>query len=245
MRLARIQTSAGPRHAVFRNGEWHHLEDPFAEVISFTGQVTPADGAKLLAPVRPSVLIGRSHNRPTNKHPLPVQAWHKSVHTLANPGDQIKTARDAGAVHVEGELAVVIRKRAAGLTTEEAMDHVLGYTIANDVTNADQGLIDEKLFQAKAGINYTPLGPWIETDIRDPEKVNITVRVNGEVRANSGTFNLPTSVVDCLVYVTRWTTLKPGDIVMTGAPGTFAAVNPGDCVQISLEGIGTLTSTVV
>lgn len=245
MRLARIQTAAGPRHAVLRNGEWHHLEDPFAKVISFTGHVTPAEGAKLLVPVRPSVLIGMSHNRPGNKHPLPVQAWHKSVHTLANPGDHIELAQDVGEVHAEGELAVVIRKRTTGLTAEDAMDYVLGYTIANDVTNADQGLIDEKLFQAKAGVNYTPLGPWIETEIRDPEKVSITVRVNGRVLAKSGSFNLPTSVLDSLVYVTRWTTLEPGDIVMTGAPGTFAVVNRGDCVQISLGGIGTLTSSVV
>jgi len=245
MRLARIQTTRGPQHAVLRNGDWHHLEDPFAEVLSFTGQVTPAEGAKLLVPVRPSVLIGLSHNRPGNKHPLPVQAWHKSVHTVANPEDNVKLTQDVGVVHVEGELAVVMRKRATGLTAEDVSDHVLGYTVANDVTNADQGLIDEKLFQAKAGINYTPLGPWIETEIKDPEKVSITVNVNGHVRAESGSFNLLTSVVDCLVYVTRWTTLEPGDIVMTGAPGTFAAVIPGDCVEISLGGIGTLTNSIV
>lgn len=113
------------------------------------------------------------------------------------------------------------------------------------VTNADQGLIDERLFQAKTGINYTPLGPWIETEIEDPERVSITVTVNGHIKAQSGTFNLPTSVVDCLVYVTRWATLEPGDIVMAGAPGTFVAVSPGDCVQVSLSGIGTLTNSVI
>jgi 2-keto-4-pentenoate hydratase/2-oxohepta-3-ene-1,7-dioic acid hydratase in catechol pathway len=245
MRLARIETDTGPQHAVLRDAEWHHLEDPFAKVISFTGQVTPAEGAKLLVPILPSVLIGISHNYRVKEHPLPVQAWHKSVHTVANPDDHIKLARDAGTVHAEGELAVVIRKRTAGLTAESALDYVLGYTIANDVTNADQGLIDEKLFQAKAGVNYTPLGPWIETEIKDPENVGITVRVNDRVVAKSGSFNLPTSVVDCLLYVTNWTTLEPGDIVMTGAPGTFAAITPGDCVQISLEGIGTLTNSVV
>ena len=244
MRLARIQTNAGPQHAVLRDGKWHHLTDPFAKVISFTGQVTPAEGAKLLVPVLPSVLIGMSHNPPGKKHPLPVQAWHKSVHTLANPGDHIHPVQDAGAVHAEGELAVVIRKSTVGLTAESAMDYVLGYTISNDVTNADQGLVDEKLFQAKAGVNYTPLGPWIETEISDPDKVSITVRVNGRVVADSGSFNLPTSVLDCLVYVTRWTALEPGDIVMTGAPGTFAAISRGDRVQISLGGIGTLTSPV-
>ncbi|MEV7648204.1 fumarylacetoacetate hydrolase family protein [Arthrobacter sp. NPDC089319] len=243
MRIARLQTAVGTRHAVWRDGGWHHVEDPFADVLSFTGDTTPAESAKLLAPVRPAAIVGIGHN--DTDHPLPVQAWHKSLHTLANPGDPIRITRGIGTVNVEGELAAVIGKRAAHLTTDNARDHVLGYTVANDVTNADLGQADERLFQAKAGTNYTPLGPWIETDIKDPENVSITVTINGQPKAKSGSFNLPSSVADCLVYVTRWMTLEPGDIVMTGAPGTCADVQPGDRVDITLGGIGTLTNSVV
>lgn len=245
MRLARILTAAGSRYAVLRNGDWHHIDDPFADVLSFTGIKTPAEGAVLLAPVNPAVLVGVGHNRADGDHPLPIQAWHKSVHTLANPGDDIQATRGVGVVNVEGELAAVIGKRATRLTSDNAKDHVLGYTVANDVTNADQGLIDERLFQAKAGANYTPLGPWIETEIEDPDRVSITVAINGHVKARSGSFNLPSSVVDCLVYVTKWVTLEPGDIVMTGAPGTFVTVHPGDRVDITLGGLGTLTNSVI
>lgn len=243
MRIARLRTDSGTTHAVSRDGEWHHIDDPFAEVLNFTGETTPIEGAKLLAPVRPAAIVGIGHN--SGSHPLPVQAWLKSVHTLANPGDHIEAARGAGTVTVEAELAVVIGKRAIRLTAASAQDHVLGYTAANDVTNADLGLTDERLFQAKAGINYTPLGPWIETEIEDPESVGISVTVNSQLKAASGSHKLLSSVTDCLVYVTKWITLEPGDIVMTGAPGTAVAVRPGDRVDMTLGGIGTLTNTIV
>jgi 2-keto-4-pentenoate hydratase/2-oxohepta-3-ene-1,7-dioic acid hydratase in catechol pathway len=245
LRIARIITAAGPQHAVERDGNWEHILDPFGVPFSFTGDSTPDADAVLLAPVRPAVVLGIAHNLTLNNHPLPIQAWHKSVHTVANPGDQIVAARDRGTVNIEGELAVVIGKTATGLTAGNALEHVLGFTCVNDVTNVDQGAVDERNFQGKAGVNYTPLGPWIETEIPDADLVGIDVVVNGEVKAKSGTFNLPSSVVDCLVYVTSWLTLEPGDVVMTGAPSTAVAVQPGDRVDITLGGIGSLTNTVV
>jgi 2-keto-4-pentenoate hydratase/2-oxohepta-3-ene-1,7-dioic acid hydratase in catechol pathway len=242
MRIARLQTAAGIRYAVLQNDGWQHIDNPFDEVWSFTGETTPVKGAKLLAPVDPSVIVGIGHN--DRDHPLPIQAWYKAVQTLANPGDEIRARQGAGPVNVEGELAVIIGKSATGLTSDNATEHVLGYTIANDVTNAGLLHIDERLFQAKAGANYTPLGPWIETEIEDPESVTILVTINGQVKARSGSFNLPSSIVDCLIYVTKWVTLEPGDVVMTGAPGTSVAVDPGDRVEITLGGIGTLANSV-
>ena len=244
MRIARIKTAEGARHAVERDGTWHHIVDPFAEPLSYTGRTTPHADAVFLAPVRPAVVLGIGHNRTLNDHPLPIQAWHKSVHTLADPNDPVVAARDRGTVNVEGELAVVIGKQAKDLTPGNALEHVLGYTCVNDVTNVDQGLVDERNFQGKAGVNYTPLGPWIETDIPDPDSVGIDVIVNGAVQAKSGTNNLPSSVVECLVYVTSWLTLEPGDVLMTGAPGTAVAVQPGDHVEIMVERIGILSNRI-
>ncbi|TDL38666.1 fumarylacetoacetate hydrolase family protein [Arthrobacter nitrophenolicus] len=244
MRIARIKTTEGARHAVERDGTWHHIVDPFAKPLSYTGHTTPDADAVFLTPVRPAVVLGIGHNRTLNDHPLPIQAWHKSVHTLADPNDPVVAARGRGTVNVEGELAVVIGKQAKELTPGNALEHVLGYTCVNDVTNVDQGLVDERNFQGKAGVNYTPLGPWIETDIPDPDSVGIDVIVNGAVQANSGTYNLPSSVVECLVYVTSWLTLEPGDVLMTGAPGTAVAVQPGDHVEIMVEQIGSLTNRI-
>lgn len=244
MRIARLKTAEGPQHAVERNGSWDHIVDPFVNPPTYTGGATPDAEAVFLAPVRPAVVLGIAHNRTLNNHPLPIQAWHKSVHTVAAPGDQVAAARGRGTVNVEGELAVVMGKRATELTVRNALEHVLGYTCVNDVTNVDQGAVDERNFQGKAGGNYTPLGPWIETEIPDPDLVGIDVCVNGVVRAKSGSFNLPSSVAECLVYVTSWLTLEPGDIVMTGAPGTAVGVQPGDRVDVVLGGIGTLTNTI-
>ena len=245
LRIARLKTSTGPQHAIQRNGGWDHILDPFSEPLSFTGSSTTEADAVFLAPVRPAVIVGIAHNLTINSHPLPIQAWHKSVHTLAGPDEPIVAARGRGTVNVEGELAVVIRKTSTGLTAGNALEHVLGFTCVNDVTNVDQGAVDERNFQGKAGVNYTPLGPWIETAIPDPDLVGIDVIVNGEVRAKSGSFNLPSSVVDCLLYVTSWLTLEAGDVVMTGAPGTAVAVKPGDHVDIDLGGIGRLSNPVI
>ncbi|OFI38376.1 fumarylacetoacetate hydrolase [Arthrobacter sp. SW1] len=244
MRIARLQTPSGPVHAVLRGERWEHIEDPFAAEPVLTGTSTPVGSAELLAPVSPAALLGIAQNLGNNNHPLPIQAWHKSVHTIAAPGADIIATRGAGTVNIEGELAVVIGKRAENLTLENALEYVLGYTVVNDVTNVEQNQVDEKMFQGKAGRNYTPLGPWIETELATPENVGIEVVVNGETTVKSGTFNLSSSVAACLVYVTQWLALEPGDVIMTGAPNTFVPVQPGDDVEITVEGIGTLANRV-
>lgn len=245
MRIARIATSTGPRHAVERGDRWHLVVDPFHSPLEETGETLPSEGAVLLAPVVPRVVVGIGHNLGVNDHPLPIQAWLKSVHTVVGPDDEIHAARDVGTVNIEGELGVVIARSATALTVENAFDHVLGYTVVNDVTNISQVPIDERNFQAKSGVGYTPVGPWIETDLADPENVATEVVINGRSRASSGSFNLASSVAATLVYVTRWLTLEPGDLVMTGAPGTFVPVEVGDLVAITLDGVGTLTNRVV
>ena len=244
MRVARLQTPAGPQHAIASTDRWMHVDDPYADEPNYTGESTSFDDAVLLAPVQPRLIIGIAHNLTNNDHPLPMQAWHKSVHTLANPGDVVESVRGVGTVNIEGELAVVIGKRATRLTEENAFDAVFGYTVANDVTNVDQVAIDDKFFQSKSGVNYTPIGPWIETAIDDPENVATEVVINGELRASSGSFNLPSTVAASLAYVTRWLTLEPGDVVLTGAPKTIVAVQPGDTVDITLAGIGTLSNSI-
>jgi 2-keto-4-pentenoate hydratase/2-oxohepta-3-ene-1,7-dioic acid hydratase in catechol pathway len=242
MRIARLHTPAGPRHAVAAGNTWQVITDPFIAPLVYTGETIPAAGAVLLAPVEPRVVVGIGHNQPGN--PLPLQAWHKSVHTVAGTGDDIYAVRGVGTVNIEGELAVVIGRTATGLTLADAFESVLGYTVANDVTNVDQNPIDQRNFQGKSGKNYTPLGPWIETDIADPENVATQVVINGAVVVDSGSFNLPSSVAATLVYVTKWLTLEPGDVVLTGAPGTDLPVHPGDTVDITLAGIGTLSNTI-
>jgi hypothetical protein len=107
----------------------------------------------------------------------------------------------------------------------------------------DQIPLDDKMTQAKNGDGFTPLGPWIETDL-DPSDVSIDVEVNGEIVATSSTKLLGWNVVEQLVYLTSLLTLGPGDIVLTGSPATYAQVQPGDFARITVHGIGTLTNPV-
>jgi len=244
MRIARIASPTGAKYVVADGDNWAIIEDPFAVDLKKTGETVPIDGAQLLSPIEPRLIVGIGHNLGNNEHPLPIQAWLKSVHTVAGPEDAITMRRDVGTVNIEGELAVVIGSIAEDLTLDNAFDAVLGYTIVNDVTNVDQSKLDEKNFQGKGGTNYSPFGPWIETELADPENVAITVSINGDVAIESGSFNLPSSVAATLVYTTKWLTLYPGDVVMTGSPKTMTAVSPGDHVDITLDGIGTLSNSV-
>ncbi|MFH5821251.1 fumarylacetoacetate hydrolase family protein [Georgenia sp. AZ-5] len=244
MRLARIATPAGPRHAVADGADWAVVEDVFARPLVPTGERHPQDGARLLAPVEPRVVLGMAHNTGPADRELPPQAFMKSARTVVGPGDAIRLDPRRGEVKVEGELAVVVRRQCRNLAPEEVPDAVLGWTVGNDVTAVDQVALDEKMTQSKNGDGFTPLGPWVETEL-DPRDVAIEVRVGDEVAAAGSTSGLARDVVELLVYLTAHLDLGPGDVVLTGAPGTGATVVPGDRAAITLAGIGTLTNPVV
>lgn len=249
MRVARISTVTGAQYALARPNtqgidEWAVVENPFDVPLIFTGESVPEAGTLLLAPSTPQVVVGIAHNKGNNDHSLPIQAWHKSVRAIAGPHERVVIRSDIGAVNIEGELAIVIGRRAYQLTLENALDAVFGYTIGNDVTNIDQVAEDEKLFQVKSGINYAPIGPWIETEIDDPDNMTIDVAINGVMVAQSNTRNLSSTIVQCLVYVTSWLELGPGDVIFTGSPQTFSRAHVGDVVDVTIPSVGTLTVTI-
>ena len=243
MRLARVDTPNGPRPAVQAADGWHIVDDLLAPDPVETGEVVALD-ARLLAPVEPRVVVGIAHNKALREHVLPIQAWLKSNRTVIGPGAPIAARRDLGQVNIEGELAVVIGRPAWRVSVEDAFDVVLGYTIANDVTSIDRVPIDERNFEPKAGRGYTPIGPWIETEVADPEAIDMLVRVNGELRAASNTARLQSTVAESIAYATSWLELGAGDVIMTGAPATFVPVEPGDLIELDFPGIGTLFNPV-
>jgi 2-keto-4-pentenoate hydratase/2-oxohepta-3-ene-1,7-dioic acid hydratase in catechol pathway len=242
MRIARIATRTGRHHVVGGTDGWLEVADPFAAVPQFTGNEFPFDAVRLLAPVQPLVVLGMAHNGPGDRE-LPPQAFLKSPRTVVGPDDDILVDERLGQVNVEGELAVVIRQHCRNLTPEEVPAAILGYTIGNDVTAVDQVALDEKMTQAKHGDGFTPLGPWIETDL-DPSSLPIIVRVNGRHQAGASTADLAWNITEQLVYLTSYLSLGPGDVVLTGAPGTFTPVKPGDHGELEIGGIGALSNPV-
>jgi 2-keto-4-pentenoate hydratase/2-oxohepta-3-ene-1,7-dioic acid hydratase in catechol pathway len=244
MRLARIQTADGPRPVVQDGSRWSVVEDLFATSPARTGEQHPVVGSRLLAPVEPRVVLGMAHNSGPADRRLPPQAFMKSARTVIGPEEPIQLDPRVGRVVVEGELVAVIGRTCRDLTLEAVPGSILGWTIANDVTAVDQIPLDDKFTQVKNGDGFTPLGPWIETDL-DPRAVDIEVRVDGAVLARSSTAGLARDVGEQLVYLTSFLTLGPGDVVLTGAPGTSAPVAPGQSTAITLAGIGTLTNPAV
>lgn len=243
MRLARIATPDGPRDVVERDGAWREIRSMFDRTPFETGESHPLDGVTLLSPVEPRVVLGMLHNTGAADRELPPQAFQKTARTVVGPGDPILIDPRRGVVKGEGELALVVRKEARDVDLDRAADFILGWTIGNDVTAVDQLPFDDKMTQAKNGDGFTPLGPWIETDL-DALDAAIAVTVDGESAAGGSSADLARSAAGVLVYVTSHLTLGAGDVILTGAPNTACVIQPGNEMAITIPGIGTLTNPV-
>jgi 2-keto-4-pentenoate hydratase/2-oxohepta-3-ene-1,7-dioic acid hydratase in catechol pathway len=243
VRFARIHTNHGPQPVVHNDDRWREIADPFADEVSLTGPEHPVEFVRFLAPVHPTVVLGMAHNGSPAERARPPQAFMKSARTVINPGDDIVLDDHVGVVHIESELAVVIGRHCRNLTAADVPNVILGYTVGNDVTAVEQVPLDDKMTQAKNGDGFTPIGPWIDTDI-DPSHLRMTVHVNGEHIISSNTDQLAYTVTEQLVFLTSYVTLGPGDIVLTGSPGTSAPVKPGDISTVFIDGIGILSNPV-
>jgi 2-keto-4-pentenoate hydratase/2-oxohepta-3-ene-1,7-dioic acid hydratase in catechol pathway len=244
MRIARIKTNAGPKHAAYLDGHWVEVIDIFADTLEF-GKIFNDSDQHFTSPVEPRVVMAMAHNGAKKEIERAPQAFHKSVHTIVGPNEFIHMDTSLGRLEIEGELTAVISKRARNLTTQNALDHILGFTIANDVTAPEQTKIDHLLTQTKNGDGYTPLGPWIETEMKNFDNVSILTYVN-DVLVNTGsTADLARGVAEQLAYLTKYMTLYPGDILLGGCPMIMYPVQPGDKVRIEIPGIGELSNQII
>jgi acylpyruvate hydrolase len=176
----------------------------------------------------------------------------KAPTAVIGPGAPIVIPTGSTRVDYEGELAFVIERRLKHAGAEEARNGIFGYCCLNDVSERD--IQKERVWMRAKGIDtFAPLGPWIVTadDVADPLGLAITTRLNGQVMQASSTENLIFSPVDLIVFTTRFITLEPGDIISTGTPagvGVFRKppvfLKAGDVVEITIDGIGTLSNPV-
>lgn len=157
-------------------------------------------------------------------------------------------------VDYEVELAVVIGKTAKNVSEDEAMDHVFGYTIVNDVSARDLQFEDGQWVKGKALDTFCPMGPWIVTkdEIEDPHDLRLVLALNGEVMQDSSTSNLIFKIPQLIAYFSRLFTLRPGDVISTGTPpGVGMALKPprwlkpGDTMVAEIEDIGALENPVI
>ena len=207
------------------------------------------EGAHLIAPVHPGkiICVGRNFAAHAaelgNEVPeLPI-LFFKPPSTVIGPGATIRLPPQSGSVEHEAELAVVMGKRGRWITIDDAPDHILGYTAANDVSARDLQQIDGQWTRAKGFDTFCPLGPWIDTEL-DPADALITCSVNGQLRQMGSTRDLVFPVYELIAYISSILTLEPGDVVLTGTPSGVGPLLEGDEVSVEIDGIGTLTNSV-
>lgn len=222
---------------------------PFGEV-SFTGNTWDLDDVELLAPVTPSKVLCIGKNYADHAAEMGAEApadpviFMKPSTAVIATGKPIMLPRSATEVHYEGEMAVVIGAAAFQVPAEDALKYVFGYTIGNDVVSRDQQRHDGQWTRGKGHNTFCPLGPWIETDL-DASNLSIVTTVDGQIRQDSSTSLLLHTIPRIIEWISEAMTLLPGDVILTGTPKGVGELAPGQRVQITVEGIGTLDNPVV
>lgn len=245
MRISRMIREGAPCFAAQRvePGPWEWIDGPLSARPA-TGERVPADAVMTGIPaIDPRLLIGTANTpRAVNGAPDPLTVFLKSPHTIVSENTPL-VARTSAGLFAEAEIAVVIGRTMASISAADAPGHVLGYTLVNDVTDQDEIPEDPRMFRAKNGSAFTPAGRWIETDF-DPANTTISIAVDGQTVATATVADLHVPIAEQLAYISEWTVLRPGDVVMTGCPGTGAMVRPGQTVEVAATGLGSVRSTV-
>ena len=249
MRLVRFRFGDRIATGVVEGDAVRALAGTFFENPVPSGEEVPLDDVRLLAPVLPSkvVCLGKNYAAHAAEFggevPEEPLVFLKPSTSVAGPGDPIPLLPISNRVDFEGELAVVIGRIARNVRAEEAFRYILGYTCGNDVTLRDLQKKDEQWARAKGFDGSCPLGPWVETEL-DPIDVHLETRVNGEVRQSASTSDMVFGVATIIEFVTEFMTLLPGDVIMTGTPEGVGKLEPGDKVEVEIDGIGALMNPV-
>ncbi|MDQ4502144.1 fumarylacetoacetate hydrolase family protein [Sinomonas sp. ASV322] len=207
------------------------------------GDVVDQSSFAFLSPCVPANVLGMAHNTGAAGRALPPQAFHKAATSVIGQGDAIEVPADSR-VEPEAELAIVVGRRARGLTLDSAMDAVLGFTIGNDVTDRAAQATDELWISAKSADTFSPLGPWIVTR-RPGADAEVRVAIDGEPLPAGRIADLGWGLEEILVYASSLMTLHPGDAILSGFPGAAAPIVAGNVVECSVGGIGTLRNRVI
>ncbi len=251
MKIVRFTVAGRTGYGKLGGARLHPLRNqPFAGIAE-SGETLPLAEAKLLAPCEPSKIVAlglnyRDHavefGRQVPDEPL---IFLKPSTAVIGPDDDIVYPKMSRRVDYEAELAVVISKTARKVSEAQALDYVLGYTCFNDVTARDLQKKDGLFTRAKGFDTFAALGPWIETEIADPDNLTVEAYLNGERKQHGNTGNMVFSVRRLISFISQIMTLLPGDVIATGTPAGVGPMRPGDVVEIRVEGIGVLRNRVV
>jgi len=219
--------------------EWYEQGDPF-----------PLSDVRLLSPCLPSKIVAVGLNYRDHAMELSMEIpkepiiFIKPGTSICGPEDPIRYPPFSDQVDYEAELGVVIQRHTKDIDPSEAPEYILGYTCINDVTARDLQKRDGQWTRAKSFDSFCPIGPCIETEL-DPSDCRVECFLNGEVRQSSSTKNQVFPPFFLVSFISRIMTLLPGDIIATGTPPGVGAMNIGDEVEVSVEGVGRLKNYVI
>lgn len=216
-----------------------------------TGETIQKESVQLLAPCEPTkiVAVGKNYHEHIQEFdqitPEDPVVFLKPLSAINDPDGiiELPPRSMSNRVDYEGELAVVIRKTARKVKAEDAADYILGYTILNDVTARDLQKKDGQWIRAKGMDGFSPFGPIISDEI-DPDHVAIQTRLNGRVVQEGNSSQLIWKVANLIEFITAFMTLLPGDVLATGTPAGIGPMEPGDVVEVEIEGLGILKNNI-
>jgi len=221
-----------------------------------SGWRQPLASTRLLPPVIPGTFYAagvnymghrRTHGEAPGAPALPnaQHIGYRANNALIGHGDDIVVPADSsGKVQFEGELVVVIGKRARNVPQERAMACVFGYTIGNDVSERVWQKADRTFWRGKNSDTFKPMGPWIDTQAR-VEDMDTVVRLNGREVSRFRTADMVFGIAETIAAITRYITLVPGDVIWMGTDDPTLDMVPGDVVEVELTGLGVLRNRVV
>ena len=228
--------------------------DPLSMPVQLTGERHELDSVRLLAPVIPRskvVAVGRNYAAHAaelgNEVPATPLIFFKPNTSVIGPDEPIIYPEPVTELSYEGELAVVIGRICRDVPAERVKDVIFGYTVANDVTGRNLQKSDGQWARAKGYDTFCPLGPWITThqSIEEMGDAMITTTVDGIQRQHGSTSLMLRGISELVVFISSFTTLLPGDVILTGTPAGVGELLPGHEVSVTVDGIGTLTNTVI
>lgn len=260
MRYCRFSTSEGPKFGLVENAngaEQITQTAPDAALPDFAGATKtapiPLSSVSLLEPVRPSKIlcVGRNYADHAKElgNPVPAEPliFFKPPTSLIPHGGKIVLPNGLSErIEYEGELTVVMARTCRNLDpNDDVRPYIFGYTCANDVTARDLQKKDGQWWRAKGFDTFCPVGPIVTDEIDPWAGVQVETRVNGEVKqsANTRIFIFPLDLI--IRYIAQVMTLLPGDVILTGTPAGVGPLQAGDRVEVSVQGIGTLSNPVV
>jgi 2-keto-4-pentenoate hydratase/2-oxohepta-3-ene-1,7-dioic acid hydratase in catechol pathway len=252
MQVVRIAGPQGPTFGYLEGDTVHQLDAPPWDRWAPSASSVPLDQVRLLAPATPSKIVGVGRNYRDHIEemgyviPDRPAIFLKPPSSLVGPFETVvlPPANVTREVQHEAELALVVGAPMRHVDAEVALDHVYGYTAANDISARDLQREDGAPTRAKAFDTFCPLGPWIETDLDPTAGLTVRCWIGDELRQDGNTDQLVFDLPALLSFLSNIMTLVPGDVVLTGTPGGCTDLRPGDRMRVEIQGVGELENPV-